>query len=286
MTIDPQALVNREFPVLEHTFTEHDTMLYALGLGLGSDPLDTGQLRYVYEDELAAFPTMPVVLGYPGFWARDADTGIDWRRLLHAEQSVELHGPLPVSGTVLGRTRITDIVDKGAAKGSLMFQERTVTDASDGTCIATVRQVSMLRGDGGRGGTSDHAPAPHAVPDRSPDAACDLRTSPRAALLYRLSGDRNPLHADPKVAAEAGFERPILHGLNTFGVAAHAVLGTLLGYDSCRFRSMRARFTAPVYPGDTLRTELWLDDSVVSLRATVLERDVVALDHGRIDITP
>jgi acyl dehydratase len=285
MTIDPHQLLSREFPVREHTFTERDTMLYALGIGLGADPTDPDELRYVYEEGLIASPTLPFVLGYPGFWAREPDTGIDWRRLLNAEQSVELHARIPVEGTVIGHTRITGIVDKGPARGALMFLERRITDASDGALLATVGQVAMLRGNGGQGGTTERVPPAHSIPDRAPDASSERRTMPQVALLYRLNGDYNPLHADPKTAAGAGFERPILHGLCTFGVAAHTALSTALGNDAGRFRSMRARFTAPVYPGETLRTDLWIDDATVSLRTTVVERGVVALDRGRIDIS-
>jgi len=286
MAIDPQALLQRRFAPVDHRFTVRDTMLYALGVGLGADPLDRGQLRYVVEDGLAALPTLANVLAYPGFWARESDTGIDWRRLLHAEQAIELHAPLPVEGLVVGRNRVSGLWDKGEAKGTLMQQVREMEDA-DGRPLATVTQLTLLRGDGGRGSAGDGAPPePHSLPQRSADAVCNLPTLPQAALIYRLSGDYNPLHADPAVAAAAGFPRPILHGMCTMGVAAHAVLRSVLNYDAARIAAMRVRFTAAVFPGDTLRTELWIDGDVVSLRTTALERAVVVLDKGRVDVRP
>jgi len=286
MALDPQALLGRRFAPIQHRFTVRETMLYALGVGLGSDPLDRGQLRYLYEDGLAALPTFANVLAYPGFWARESDTGIDWKRLLHAEQAIELHAPLPVEGIVVGRNRVSGLWDKGAAKGALMQQVRELGDAA-GLPLATVTQLTLLRGDGGCGSAGEGAlPAPHSLPERSADAVCDLPTLAQAALIYRLSGDYNPLHADPAVAAAAGFARPILHGMCTMGVAAHAVLRSVLGYDATRFAAMRVRFTAAALPGDTLRTELWVDGDVVSLRTTALERDVVVLDKGRVDVRP
>ena len=288
MTLDPHHLLNRPFAPVDQTYTAQDSMLYALGCGLGADPLEAGQLRYVYEngaDGLQALPTQANVLGYSGFWADQPDTGITWRRLVHAEQAIVLHRSLPAAGRVIGRTRVVGLHDRGADKGALLLLERRVTDAISGELIATVTQTTMLRADGGFGGAYGASLAePHAIPGREPDAVCDLPTLPQAALLYRLNGDLNPLHADPAVAHAAGFSRPILHGMATMGVAMHAVLKELLGYDADGVRGMRVRFTAPVLPGETLRTELWRDGSVVSLRATVLERGVVALNAGRVDL--
>lgn len=284
MPIDPGRLLTRQFAPIETTYDARDTVLYALGLGIGADPLDPGQLSYVYEDGLMAMPTMVNILGYPGFWAKEADTGIDWRRIVHAEQAIVLHKPLPATGRIIARTRITNLWDKGAEKGAFLEQTRDVTDAATGDPLATVTQLSLLRGDGGRGGSEGAPPAPHVVPDRAPDAVCDLPTLPQAALLYRLNGDLNPLHADPAVAKAAGFDRPILHGLCTMGVAGHAVLKAMLDYDASRIAGMRVRFTAPVLPGDTIRTELWRDGGVIALRATVPARGVTVLDRGRIDL--
>ncbi len=284
MAISYEALMNRAFAPVEQTYTTRDTILYALGIGLGADPLDRGQLRFVYEDGLQMLPTMPAILGYPGFWAREPDTGIDWKRLVHAEQAFVLHRRFAPQGRVIGRNRVSALYDKGAGKGALLCQERLVVDAASGETLATVSQTTFLRGDGGFGAPPGSPPAPHPIPERAPDAVCDLPTLPQAALIYRLSGDFNPLHVDPEVARTAGFPRPILHGMCTFGVAAHAVLRTLLSYDSAPFAGMRARFTAPALPGDTIRTELWVDGTVVLLRCTAVERNAIVLNAGRVDL--
>jgi len=287
---DPRQLLARQFAPIEHSYGHRDTLLYALGLGFGADPMDAGQLRYVYEgvggSSLRALPTFANILAYPGFWAREPDTGIDWQRLVHAEQQIVLHAQLPARGRVTGANRVSAIWDKGPEKGALMQQQREVRDAASGNNLATVTQLTLLRGNGGfgEGACESVPPTPHPIPERTPDAVCDLATMPQAALIYRLSGDLNPLHADPAVARAAGFERPILHGMATMGIAAHAVLKELLHYDDARFAGMRARFTAPAIPGDTLRTELWVDGKVISLRTTAVERGAVVLNNTRVDL--
>ncbi|MDE0717197.1 MAG: MaoC/PaaZ C-terminal domain-containing protein [Rhodospirillaceae bacterium] len=282
MVLDPRKILNWPFEPVEQTYTERDTILYALGCGLGIDPLDEDQLRFVFEEpELLALPSMAAVLSPPGFWARHPDAGIDWVRILHGEQAMEIHRPLPAAATVAATAKVTDIVDKGPEKGALLFVERTVTEAETGEALATLRSTTFARGDGGCGGTTETAPAPHPIPDRAPDLACDLATAPNSALIYRLSGDPNPLHASPSVARAAGFDRPILHGLCSWGVAGHAILKSCCGYDPARIRSMALRFSAPVYPGETIRTEMWRDGNIVSFRARVAERDAVVLNNGR-----
>jgi acyl dehydratase len=224
------------------------------------------------------------VLGYPGFWAKDPRTGIDWRRVLHGEQGLVVFKPLPPEGKVIGRNRITGLIDKGRETGALLFLERDVIDAASGETLCQVSSTAVLRGDGGFGGPAGPAPAPHAIPERAPDAACDLPTLPQAALIYRLSGDDNPLHVDPAVAKAAGFPRPILHGLCSFGVAGHALPKTCCGYNAERLRSMHGRFSAPVFPGETIRTEIWRDGELVSFRAHVVERDTIVINNGRAEI--
>ena len=292
MPIDAAKLLKRAFPALEHRYTQRDALLYALGVGMGADPLDAGQLQYVYEgtggESLRTLPTMANVLAYPGFWAREPDTGITWQKLLHAEQEIELHASLPASATVVGHNSLTGLWGKGPGKGALLQQTREIVDASSGQRLASVKQLSLLRADGGfgAGGTDGAPPSAHAMPDadRQPDAVCDLPTLPQAALIYRLSGDLNPLHADPVVAMAAGFERPILHGMAAMAVAFHAVLCSCLGYDDTRVAGMRVRFTGPVIPGDTLRTEMWLDGKAISLRTTALERGVVVLNNALVSL--
>jgi len=285
MAIDYQRLKNWPFPEIEHSYTAKDSMLYALGLGFGADPMDKDQLRFVYEEGLRALPTMAVVLAYTGFWAKNPETGIDWRRVLHGEQGLVLHKPLPASGTVIGRTVIDEIIDKGAGKGALLYSHRDIRDKETGELLASIASTSFLRGDGGFGGPAGPTRPVHALPERAPDLAADIATLPQAALIYRLSGDYNPLHADPEIAASAGFPRPILHGLCTFGVAGHALLRTLCGYDPARLKRMQVRFSAPVFPGETIRTEIWREDGGrVAFRSKVLERDLVVLNNGLAEV--
>src|SRR5262249_45792425 len=157
-----------------------------------------------------------VVLAYPGFWLKRPDTGVDWVKVVHGEQGLVIHRPLPVEGRLVGRSRVTQIIDKGPGKGALILSERTVS-AAGGTPLATLTSTTFARGDGGFGGPPGAGPVPHPLPERAPDASHELATLPQSALIYRLSGDLNPLHASPQVAKAAGFPRPILHGLSTFG---------------------------------------------------------------------
>ena len=196
-----------------------------------------------------------------------------------------LSAPLPTTGVVVGRTRIAAIVDKGPGRGAVVYQERTVSDEA-GTLLATISHVNFCRADGGLAASDPEPEPPPAVPDEPPDEMCDLPTLPQSALIYRLSGDRNPLHGEPAAAAAAGFPRPILHGLATYGVAGHAILRTCCDYDPAAVRSIACRFSAPVFPGETVRTELWRRDGTVRFRARVLERDAVVLDRGVAEISP
>ncbi|MEM6533529.1 MAG: MaoC/PaaZ C-terminal domain-containing protein [Myxococcota bacterium] len=281
----PARLLERVFPEVRQRYRARDCILYALGIGFGSDPLDRSELPFVFEEPvLRVVPSMAVALATPGFWAREADTGIDWRQMLHGEEEFVLHRPLPAEATVAAQTRITRVIDKGPSTGALIYSERTIRDTDSGAELATVRTTRFARGNGGCGGDLGPQPVPHSVPSRRPDAVIDHTTEPRSALLYRLSGDPNPLHADPVVARAAGFDRPILHGLCTLGVAVRAVLRAYCANDPNRLHRVKVRFSRPVFPGDTIRTQLWRDGHVVSFRARVLERDTVALDCGRADL--
>jgi acyl dehydratase len=280
MPIDRDRLLAWPFEEVEQRYDERDTILYALGIGLGAEPSDPRQLRFVYEQGLQALPSMGVILGYPGFWLQDPRSGADWRRLVHGEQSIEILKSLPPAGTVLGMTRVRDVIDKGPERGALIFTEREVRDKASGELLCRLSSTSFLRGDGGFGGPTGPVPAPHPIPDRPADESCELATLPQAALIYRLSGDRNPLHADPAAAAKGGFPRPIMHGLCTFAIAGHALLRAVCDYKPERLRSLHGRFTAPVYPGETIVTEIWRDGPSVSFRASVKERGKVVLDHG------
>jgi acyl dehydratase len=284
MTIVYDKLMALEIPPAEQVYTAKDCILYALGVGLGHDPVNEDELAFVYEKNLKVLPTMATVLGHSGSLARNPGSGINWVMVVNGEQGFSLKRPLTGEDTVIGHTRILDVIDKGPGKGALLMTERDITDKATGALIGTVTQTIFCRGDGGFGGPSRATPAPHAIPSRAPDAVCDLSTRPESALIYRLSGDYNPLHAEPAFARKAGFERPILHGLGTFGVAGHAVLKTMCGYDPARLTAFAGRFSAPIYPGETIRTEMWRDGAVVSFRARVVERDVIALNNGRAEV--
>jgi len=281
MPIDYQKLKHWPFQDVVQAYAAKDCILYALGLGLGTDPLDLQQLRFVYEEKLQMLPTMPVVLGSPGFWIKHPDTGVDWKSVLHGEQSLIIHRPLPAAGTVVGKTSIDEIVDKGRGKGALLYSRRELYEQGSGELLCSLTSTGVCRSEGGFGGPSGPTREPHGLPSREPDLFCDLLTPPQSALIYRLSGDYNPLHADPAVAAAAGFKQPILHGLCTYGIAGHALLKTLCSYDPTRLRRMDVRFSAPVYPGETIRTEVWNEaPGRASFRSRVVERNVLVLNNG------
>lgn len=287
--LDYQVVRNWDFGEMVQTYTRRDTMLYALGIGMGADPLDGGQLRFVFEKNLQAVPTMAAVLGSPGFWWRDPRTGADWMRLLQGEQHVEILRPLPVETTVVARNRVLSITDKGPGKGAIVVILRDVHDRASGELLTRNKMVTFLRGDGGfseRAGVSDPGPEPlPPIPERAPDIEVALPSLEQAALLYRLSGDYNTLHADPDVASAAGFHRPILQGLCVYGMAAHAVLMSCCNYDASRFKSMAVRFTSPVYPGERVCFQIWRESSArLRLRARVDARGVVVLNNGVVEL--
>lgn len=281
MAANHRRLIDLKIPEARQTYSAEDSMFYALSLGIGADPMDGRELAFVYEKDLQALPTMAVTLAHPGFWPRDLDTGLDWTKIVHAEHELVLHRPLQASASIIGRNRIIDVVDKGVGKGALVYWERTIFETGHEAPLCTMVQTMYCRGDGGIGGSTGPARAPHPIPARPPDAVCESATLPQLALLYRLNGDLNPLHADPEAARRAGFERPILHGLATFGIAGFAILKSMCDYDASRLASLSCRFTAPIFPGERLRTELWREGRVVSFTVAVVERGVIAVNHGR-----
>jgi len=280
MPIVYEKLLNYPIPEMRQHLRWQDVAMYNFSVGLGQDPMDEQQLDFLYEPRLKVMPSMPVVLGAPGFWSRNPDTGMDWVKILHGEQGLILHKPLLTEGEIIGRSRVIGLVDRGEGKGALMYSEREVIDAKTGDLLATVTSTSFLRGDGGFGGPSGPVKKPHPEPERAPDVALDLTTRPEQALIYRLNTDLNPLHIDPKIAAAAGYPRPILHGLCTFGTICHALLKTLCNYDTARFGKMDLRFSSPVYPGETIRTEIWHEAGGAAFRARVVERDKVVVSNG------
>lgn len=285
MTIDHQRLLNWKIPEQRHAYALRDTLFYALSVGLGADPLDPGQLRYVYEKDLAVLPSMATALAAPGGWLRDPGTGVNCVGLLAAEQAFELHRPLPAAGTVIGRSRVTDVADLGPERGAAIYTERGVYEERTGDLLATVRATTVSRRDGGFGGPPRRQGQRTVMPERAPDAACDLPTPGNAALLYRLHNPIDPqhpdMHADLELMCTLGHPRPTLHGLYMMGVACHALLRTLCAYDAGRLRSMAVRFAALGYVGETLRTEIWREGGEVLFQCRAVERDKIVLGNGR-----
>lgn len=271
MPLNPERVRNFDFPEVSFEVAEKDAMLYALGLGFGSDPLDQRHLRHVYEKDLTVFPTMPVILGSPGLWF--ADAGLDFRKLVHGAQTLHVERPVPLGAPLTSTSRVVGLFDRGAEKGAVCDVERVITDA-DGAIVARLISNYVLRGDGGFGGEAPPRDE-WTRPTRAPDAEIVLPTLPQAALIYRLSGDMNPLHADPERAKGVGFERPILHGLCTFGMMGRAVIDAFSPDNPGALASLSGRFSRPVYPGDTLKVELWRGEEGLQFEATTGEGTVV-----------
>lgn len=288
MAIDVRRLLDWPIPDQRTPYTRRDSLLYALSLGYGHDPLDEAQLRFVHEPQQKVSPTLLAVLGAPGAWARAPGTGIDWRQILHGEHRMCFFAPPPPQGVLLSRTRVSHVVDKGAGRGALVVTEREIVDEYDGRRLATVQHASFCRADGGCAGPGDPAmdppPALPRVPDQPPDRTVALATAPSAALLYRLNGDDNPLHVDPGAARAAGFDRPILHGLCSYGMAGRALLSACCDDDPARLHGLALRFSAPFLPGETLLVDLWPRGQRVHFQARSAERGTVVLSHGLADI--
>jgi acyl dehydratase len=267
----------------ERSWDSKDALLYAVGVGAGlGDPLQ--ELEFTTENsegiEQKVLPTFGVLIA-------QARTGrplgdFDWALLVHAEQAFELHRPIPVAGTVRTTSTVTGIYDKGS--GALVVSENVAVDAATGEPLVTSRSSAFIRGEGGFGGDRG-SDAPWSRPDREPDYQVVRQTRPEQALIYRLSGDRNPLHTDPKFAARGGFSQPILHGLCTYGVTGRALLQVLCDCDPARFGSMSARFSRPVLPGESLTVSVWRrDGSDTALFQTTKQDGTVVIDRGRLQV--
>ena len=276
MAIDPDRLLNFQFPAVEQTYGTRDVILYALGLGYGSHPLDRRELAFVYEKTLQVLPTFPLALGFTSL--RHFDLGINYSKVVHSAQQLHLHAPIPTEDTVVCETCISDVWDLGEARGAILRVRRRITSRRTGALIATTDMDALCRADGGFGGV----PAPQRTrpsADAEPDLQVLVPTLPQQALLYRLCGDWNVLHADPAVASAAGFNAPILHGLATFGIAVNRLMGAISG-GAGSLRSVSGRFTAPFYPGETLLVKSWRTDHGCRFQAVAQERAVVVVDNG------
>nr|WP_237392577.1 MaoC/PaaZ C-terminal domain-containing protein [Aurantiacibacter rhizosphaerae] len=262
-----------------HRYDAKDSMLYALGLGYGDDPTDPRQVQFVYEQGLKSVPSICVVLAHPGFWINTPNLEIDWVKVLHGEQAFTLHSPLPAEGVVRGEYDVVAVEDKGP-KGAVMHVTKRLYDDESDALLSEVTSVYMLRGDGGCGDYGTVPTPPQPLPDRDPDMTVEISTLPQSALIYRLSGDRNPIHADPEAARKAGFDRPILHGLCSMGIATRAIIDAVADGDPDRLKALSLRFSKPVYPGETLQISIFRDGADYRFSARAMERDLVVLDRG------
>lgn len=276
MSFRPDLLLAHEFPEARQRYERRDAILYALGVGLGADPIDPADLPFLLEDRLAVLPTFAVTLGSPGMWIRAAEFAVDFARLVHYEQTATFHAPLPPEGETVSRARVLSVTDRGEERGAIVVLERTIGDPDGDRDYCTLRQTLLLRGDGGFGGEPPPRQPP-IIPEREPDAIATFGVDPRAALIYRLSGDWNPLHADPEAAKRAGFERPILHGLASYAIAGVAV-ARALGLSPAALRSLNCRFAGIIFPGDRLSFRIWREGAGAAFQAFVGERKT--LDQG------
>jgi acyl dehydratase len=280
MAIQPYVLLRHAFPVTRHQYRKRDVILYALGVGLGRDPTGADDLVFLLEDRLRVLPTYAVTLGSPGMWIKAPEFGVDFARLIHSEQAAVFHSPLPTEGEIVSRARVASLTDRGAGRGAQVVVERDIVDASTDVAYCTLRQTLLLRGDGGFGGPPPEQTV-SVIPEREPDERIAFETDRRAALIYRLSGDWNPLHAAPEAARSAGFERPILHGLATYAVAGVAVAHAC-GLSPEEVTALRCRFTGVVFPGDRLEFRIWRAGGRAAFQAFVGERK--ALDQGLVEL--
>ncbi|MQA07148.1 MAG: 3-alpha,7-alpha,12-alpha-trihydroxy-5-beta-cholest-24-enoyl-CoA hydratase [Pseudonocardiaceae bacterium] len=273
MPIDPDVAVGGSLGETEFSWTASDVLLYHLALGAGARPTEPAELRYAYERDLRVLPTFGIIapnlrdtgtpsVSFPG-------VEIDLAKVLHGRQEIVLHRPIPVEGKAITRSRIADIYDKGSA--AVLLQEGETVDPA-GNPLWTTRSAIFARGEGGFGGKRGPSERVE-LPDREPDSVLEKPILPQQALLYRLCGDRNPLHADPEFAAAAGFPAPILHGLCSYGMVCKEVVDGLLDGDVARVASYAARFAGVVYPGETLRTRVWREGDRLLLTTSAAERD-------------
>ena len=279
MPIDPAKAIGAELPEQTFAWTSSDVLLYHLAIGAGTVPgsqTDAGALRYTLENDLQVLPSFGVVA--PTFHETDPPgldlpgCDINLSQVLHGSQGIKVHRPIPTSGEATLRTRITDVWDKG--KAAVIVQQGDAVDAA-GTPIWTVTSTIFVRGEGGWGGDRGPSTAVE-LPDRAPTATTSYRVTPQQALLYRLCGDRNPLHADPEFAAKAGFQAPILHGLCTWGITMREATDALLGGDAAAVGEFSARFAGIVFPGDQLDIALWDEGDRILIQTSVGDRPVLS----------
>lgn len=281
MPINYEQLVALKNLGQKYSYGDREAMLYAYAIGMGADPLDEKELAFVNEATATARPLMvvPTFASVAAWGARPGEMNFNRLMAVDGERDITFHKPLATSAKITADSSVLAVFDKGKDKGAVI-QHQTVLKSAGGERLATVVTSVFARGDGGFGGPSEGQPEPHRVPTRAADVTLDLSTRPDQALVYRLCGDRNPLHSDPEFAKRAGFPRPILHGMCTYGITCRGVLQTYADYDPTVFRRHVARFSSPVYPGEIVTLQLWRDGDVISFEAKVKARGATIVKNG------
>ena len=269
----------------KYSYSDREVMLYAYGIGLGGDPMDEKQLAFVNEAYFTDRPlkVVPTFASVAACGSGPGEMHLNKVMVVDGERDITFHTPMPVAANITADSSVLGVFDKGKDKG-LVIRHQTVLKDEKGAQLATLVASRFARGDGGIGGPSEGQPEPHQVPSRAPDKSIDITTRPDQALVYRLCGDRNPLHSDPEFAKRAGFPRPILHGMCTYGITCRGVLQTYADYDASAFKRHAVRFSSPVYPGETVSMDLWKDGNVISFEAKVKARGVTVIKNGRTEL--
>jgi acyl dehydratase len=266
----------------KYAYGDREVMLYAYGIGMGADPMNEHELAFVNEATATPRPlkVVPTFASVAAWGAGPGEMNLNRMMVVDGERDIAFHRPLAVAANLIVDSRVLAVFDKGKDKGAVI-RHQTVLKNDRGEELATLVASRFARGDGGFGGPSEGQPEPHKVPTRAPDRSVDIPTRPDQALIYRLCGDRNPLHSDPEFARRAGFPKPILHGMCTFGITCRGILQTYADYDPAAFRRHAARFSSPVYPGETVTLDMWKDGNVISFEARVKARDAIVIRSGK-----
>jgi acyl dehydratase len=282
MPIDPKKALGAKLGEGSYSWTKDQVILYHLGVGAGNPPTDAGELEYTYEKNLKVLPSYGVIPVFGALGGLGSVPGMEFNfaMLLHGEQDIEVHQPIPPEATVTSSGEVAEIWDKG--KAALVVLEVKTRDEA-GKPLFTNRFSLFLRGEGGFGGESGPK-AGNAAPDREPDGVIESQTLPQQALIYRLSGDKNPLHADPEFAKMGGFDKPIIHGLCSFGVVCKAVVDDVLGGDVTKVARYQARFAGVGFPGETYRTSWWREGDKILIQASSKERDAAIISNAAITV--
>ena len=277
MTINYDEIMNLTSENVEISYSDKDSILYSLGIGLGNDPMNLNELKYVYENSQSVLPSMATNFQYHSPLL--LKTNINFIMVVHGEQRLSITNALPVSGNFIANAKVIGCYDKGPARGAIIEVETTVKNKKNNEEICKLVSTTFARGDGGFGGP-DSPKKEIFIPDGEPDYVSEVSTKPDQALIFRLSGDYNPLHSDPNFAKAAGFEKPILHGMCTYGIACRSLVNEICENDASKLKRFDCRFSSPVYPGETIITEMWKKDKMIYFNSKVKERDKLVLKNG------